>query len=196
MKITIELEKDRNVDVNVKLGKDSERRGFTPVREYIHNGTPLKESKRETEFGNAIARGVEEGFKNKVHNGTVEVKKAEATAPHSDEQEHPARKTLCIVKCPKCGKISFIPLPVQDGKVNLSKPMTCLNCGEELDLGDLHPGEAKCPNCGNAIWFYGAGREDLEITCKNCGSPIDLIYNDKEKEFRSANLFGPGVNRP
>lgn len=30
MKITIETEKDRNIDVNVKLGKDSERKGFTP----------------------------------------------------------------------------------------------------------------------------------------------------------------------
>jgi len=185
MKITIELEKDRNIDVNVKLGKDSERREFTPVREYVHNGTPLKESKRETEFGNAIARGVEEGLKDKVRTGTISAKPIE---DDHIQQEQPVRKTLCIVKCPKCGKISFIPLPVQDGKVDLFKPMTCLNCGAELDLRDLYPGEAKCPNCGNAIWFYGAGRENLEITCKNCGSPIDLLYNDKEKEFRSANL--------
>ena len=50
MKITIELEKDRNMSIDLKLGKDSERRGFTPVREYIHNGTPLKETKRENEI--------------------------------------------------------------------------------------------------------------------------------------------------
>lgn len=183
MKITIELEKDRNLSIDMKLGKDSERRGFMPVREYVHGGIPLKTAK---------------GLENKLHTGTTEVDESKAPKAFegaakdiTTQEEHPVRKTLCIVKCPKCGKVSFIPLPVQDGKVKLSKPMICLSCGTELDLSDLHPCEAKCPNCGSGVWGYVAGTKDIEITCKNCGSPVDLLYNHTDNEFRSPNLFGP-----
>jgi predicted RNA-binding Zn-ribbon protein involved in translation (DUF1610 family) len=99
------------------------------------------------------------------------------------------KKQLIMVKCPSCGEIATPVLYVKDGELMYkNKVLTCRHCQGDLPIGELKPARYLCPNCGTSASFYVMG-ELKETHCRNCKSIIDLQWNDKKKQYVSANLI-------
>ncbi|MCH3962963.1 MAG: hypothetical protein LKE46_01695 [Clostridium sp.] len=202
MRLVISLEKKARISVDVRNGEEVFRdlSGHLLNKAVGENKSPYAPGhvsvKPHKDLQNT-APGIPESFRENFLEA-VEKKIEPQEGPTEERREDtqgekevgPIHKTLVITKCKQCGKISIIPLQIQNGKALVHGGLVCKNCGSELDVSDLHYGKAECADCGHSIFFYAAGNEDLEINCKNCGSPLDLLYNENKKEFRSANLFG------
>lgn len=103
--------------------------------------------------------------------------------------ENPGYKKLIMIKCPSCGEIATPVLYVKDGELQYkNKHLTCRHCQNDLPLEEIKPAKYMCPNCGINASFYIMG--DLqEVHCRDCKSVIDLIWNDKKKQYMSPNLI-------
>lgn len=99
---------------------------------------------------------------------------------HDTEVKNVGKK-LVIMKCPDCGAIGAYV--VQEYQVSIC----CRHCEKDIPLEGLVHAKYLCPNCNWFADFYALG--DLKVVkCKDCGSDIDLIYNDKKHCYLSANL--------
>lgn len=87
-------------------------------------------------------------------------------------------KGFLIIRCQKCGKIKGFCAknPVTDYRCS---------CGAETPLGDLRRAEVTC-KCGGH-YKYRTNIEDkvFDFSCLSCGSPVDLVWNDRKKVYES-----------
>ena len=116
----------------------------------------------------------------------IETHKKESIQNTSNEN---IPRTLVMVKCPECGNIATPLMYVRDGKLLYdNRILNCKNCQSLLPITDLKPAQYSCPNCGTSAYFYVMG--DLkEVYCKDCKSPIDLVWHEEKKKYLSANLI-------
>ncbi|HAK44013.1 MAG TPA: hypothetical protein DCM59_16645 [Clostridium sp.] len=70
--------------------------------------------------------------------------------------------------------------------------LTCRECGEKLpQIRLFNHAKYNCPNCSTNANFYVANGLK-EVACKECGSPIDLLWHEKRGMYISANLLERG----
>lgn len=94
-------------------------------------------------------------------------------APESVRAEF---KGFLYLKCEECGKFRpFMP------KTPISK-YRC-DCGHTTYLKDMKAMRVKC-KCGASFkYLTNATDSVLSIDCYNCGSPVDLEYHERKKEY-------------
>lgn len=164
MKITVIL--DKEAKITAQLSVNYAAKAFdeiaqvliNKIQENLDEGDPL-----ESTLPEEIKPGEIEKFPETRH----EVKKI-------------GRK-LVIMKCPECFNIGVCV--VEEGQ----KTITCKHCQKEIPIEGLVHAQYLCPNCNWFADFYALG--DLKVVkCKDCGSDIDLIYNEKKHCYLSANL--------
>ncbi len=88
-------------------------------------------------------------------------------------------KGFMIVRCKSCGKTKGFCAKT---------PITSFrcHCGEETQLGDMRRAFVTC-KCGGNFKYRTNIRDDyFEFNCLNCGSPVDLYWNEKKKAYESA----------
>lgn len=85
-------------------------------------------------------------------------------------------KGFLYLKCEECGKFKpFMP------KTPISK-YRC-DCGHTTYLKDMKAVRVKC-KCGASFkYLTNATDTVLSIDCYNCGSPVDLEYHERKKEY-------------
>lgn len=85
-------------------------------------------------------------------------------------------KGFLYLKCEECGKFkAFMP------KTPISK-YRC-DCGHTTYLKDMKAVRVKC-KCGASFKYLTNATDDLiSIDCYNCGSPVDLEYHERKKEY-------------
>ena len=85
------------------------------------------------------------------------------------------------IKCKHCGKIrGFCSKTAVDS-------YTC-SCGETLYFSeeDIVPMIADCPNCGSHFKYHtNIVENSILYDCLKCGSPIDLEYNTRRKQYNT-----------
>lgn len=127
--------------------------------------------------------------KNVQHNIEKNELSKKPTLGNKEQDIHEFKKQLIMTKCPSCGEIATPVLYVKDGELMYkNKVLTCKHCQGDLPIGELKPARYLCPNCGTRASFYVMG-ELKETHCRNCKSIIDLQWNDKKKQYVSANLI-------
>ncbi|MBB6217534.1 ribosomal protein S27E [Anaerosolibacter carboniphilus] len=84
---------------------------------------------------------------------------------------------LIFFQCEDCGAVQY-----KFG--HEGDTATCHRCKTETKLDGITDGAYKCPKC-NASATFKVSNEVSVVPCKNCHSPIDLVYNDKKDKFVS-----------
>lgn len=103
------------------------------------------------------------------------------------------KKNLVMIKCEKCGHVATPTLFMKNRELAYKEhSLTCRECGEELpQIREINHAKYNCPNCNtNASFYVTNGLK--EVTCKECGSPIDLVLHEKRGIYMSANLLERG----
>jgi DNA-directed RNA polymerase subunit RPC12/RpoP len=79
-------------------------------------------------------------------------------------------KKLTAFRCPECVEVT-----VRFASLNETNIMKCHFCKAKFPIHKVVYGEISCPNCSQVSRMYLA--DDIsEVHCKNCDSPIDVIY--------------------
>lgn len=102
----------------------------------------------------------------KSTHSTPTTRKADEPYAHQVEENHNPQR-LILVKCPHCGKTTFL-------NSKESEQFNC-KCGHSFHLEKLTEAQSKC-GCGNAINYLTNDRTLTHITCKDCGSKL-VIYH-------------------
>ncbi len=103
------------------------------------------------------------------------------------------KKNLVMIKCEKCGHVAVPTLFMKNRElIHKEHSLICRECGEELpQIREINHAKYNCPNCStNANFYVSNGLK--EVTCKECGSPIDLVWHEKRGIYISANLLERG----
>lgn len=103
------------------------------------------------------------------------------------------KKNLVMIKCEKCGHVATPTLFMKNRElIHKEHSLNCRECGEELpQIREINHAKYNCPNCSTNANFYVSNRLK-EVTCKECGSPIDLVLHEKRGIYMSANLLERG----
>lgn len=85
-------------------------------------------------------------------------------------------KGFLLIKCEQCGKLKGFcsKFPISWSKCE---------CGWKTTLNGMHGALADC-ECGKR-WVYQTNADDdiIEVNCIECGSPIDMSYNPKQRMY-------------
>ena len=198
MRLSIALEKQARINVNLKEGLDIET--FRQLASILTDKAVGQPNDYNNDIGKLMSYPEElKGHieKNSKVSPAVEISKFKGYASEhktkvfdksSDNNQEITSKGLVMVRCPKCKKIAVIVLYIKNGQVEYkNKSINCKNCQTELPITELKPAYYQCPDCDTTASFYVMG--DLkEASCKNCGSVIDLVWNEKKKKYVSINL--------
>jgi len=85
-------------------------------------------------------------------------------------------KGFLLIKCGHCGKIKGFCI-----KTSISE-FIC-DCGGKTELKDLKAVFLNC-KCGRNYKYYtNVTDETFETKCLNCGSPIDLKFNNRRNNY-------------
>lgn len=188
MRISIALEKRARINVNLKEGLDVETFGqlvsilTEKAIKQSNDSLDALESKCHKEVH------VDHSHYNHVEKADITTVKNNDPITQSPDEEN-LSKGLVMVRCPECKKIAVMLLYIKNGQLEYkNKTLNCKNCQADLPITKLQPAYYKCPNCGTTATFYVMGNL-REANCKSCGSLIDLVWNDKKKEYVSINLI-------
>lgn len=180
VRVSIALEKQARINVNLKEGLDVETFGQLVS---ILTEKAIKQSNDSLD-----------ALESKCHK-EVHVEKADITTVKNNDpitqspDDENVSKGLVMVRCPECKKIAVMLLYIKNGQLEYkNKTLNCKNCQAGLPITKLQPAYYKCPNCGTTATFYVMGNL-REANCKSCGSLIDLVWNDKKKKYESINLI-------
>lgn len=85
-------------------------------------------------------------------------------------------KGFLLIKCRKCGKLKAFCAKTPIGSY-------ICDCGGTTPIQNLVSATAAC-ECGK-IWRYRTNADDqtIEVRCIACGSPIDLVWNDRRGKY-------------
>ena len=87
-------------------------------------------------------------------------------------------KSFLMIECEHCGKVKGF-----NSKQEIDT-FRC-DCGQHTPLGDLVPMTAMC-ECGKHWrYFTNMTRDNYELNCINCGSPIPVFWNDKKGKYET-----------
>lgn len=102
--------------------------------------------------------------------------------PYQPTPKPTGGRKLLMGTC-ECGEKHFLWI-YDNGQVHT---FNCRKCKKEhtADYPKLIKADISCPNCNTKSYAYGNGNSNIECTCRNCESPIDLVYNEAKKCFRS-----------
>lgn len=95
----------------------------------------------------------------------------------------PDKKYLCYYKCPDCD-YSFFKM-AKKGETAKCK------CEKDVEFKDFIQAKYECSSCSFKGFFKVSkdSAELTELTCKGCGAPIDMKYNDDKHVYQSLNMF-------
>lgn len=125
-----------------------------------------------------------ENFEPEVHTA-VQAPKEERAEPFRSKLAllPKGRKAFTAFRCPLCGKVIF-------GLHTPDEQCECFNCKKEIKTPkELIFTKYQCTSCGKDAYMYMEKGAISEIDCKQCTSPIDLIFVEKKGEYRSATLL-------
>ena len=94
----------------------------------------------------------------------------------SDFPDKVEYKGFLFLKCEECGKFKgFMP------KSPINK-YRC-DCGHTTHLKDIRAMRVEC-KCGASFKYLTNSKDNvISIDCYNCGSPVDLEYHERKKEY-------------
>lgn len=91
------------------------------------------------------------------------------------------KEIMLVARC-ECGNTKVFKTLDNSGR-----KFKC-DCGKEYPIENSIRIVATCPNCGNSSHGFrtlkGMDVSDF-LTCKQCGSPIDLKFNEKSKQWNN-----------
>lgn len=189
MKISVILEKKSRVSVDVPTGQANEL--FKKLATMVIDGGC--ETTSQVSVPNIkLNQDFKQKFAEISHEIGRTLSEAKPVVKEFEEkaEQIPGKKHLIMVKCESCGKVATPIMYIENGElIHKEHNLVCMNCSSELpQFENIKYAKYTCPNCNTRAGFYVAN--DLnEVRCKDCDSPIDLVWHDKKKVFLSANLI-------
>ena len=88
-------------------------------------------------------------------------------------------KGLIVLECPDCGARVTVNFK------NRTNWFYCRSCRENIPMEKVRKAYiGMCPYCGaNTSLLTNIPEDYLEIRCRVCGAPVDLVWNEKQGMF-------------